>query len=107
MNLTLWYNSGMSQLAHKIQVYPNQVAKVYLSKSCGTSRFAWNWALARWKELYSKGEETSAISLNKEFNARKGSEFPWTSEVSKYAPQQAILDLGEGFNRFFNKQSKV
>lgn len=96
----------MTQLGHKIRMYPDSSAQVYLAKSCGTSRFAWNWALARWKELYNKGDKPSALSINREFNACKGSEFPWTAEVSKYAPQQAILDLSDSFSRFFKKQAK-
>jgi putative transposase len=62
--------------------------------------------LDRWRDLYLKGKKPSALSLNKEFNARKNLEFPWTSEVSKYSPQQAILDLGDAFNKFFKKQAK-
>ena len=96
----------MVSLAHKIRIYPNLESEVYLNKSCGTARFAYNWALARWKELYTSGNKPSALSLNREFNARKGSEFPWTSEVSKYAPQRSILTLGEAFSKFFKKESR-
>jgi putative transposase len=78
----------------------------YLAKSAGTSRFAYNWALARWKEKYLAGEKTSAYGLDKEFNARKGSDFPWTSEVSKWVTQKAIQDLGDSFKRFFKKLSR-
>ena len=100
------HQSTMAQLAHKIRIYPSSSAEVYLLKSCGTARFTWNWALARWRELYTSGAKPSSLSLNREFNARKRSEFPWTSEVSKYAPQQAILNLGDGFSKFFNKLSR-
>ena len=96
----------MTNLAHKIRIYPNLTAEVYLAKSCGTARFAWNWALSKWKNLYSRGEKPSAFSISREFNACKNSEFPWTAEVSKYAPQRSILDLGDGFNCFFKKQAK-
>lgn len=96
----------MISLSHKIRLYPNKEALTYLAKSAGTSRFAYNWALARWKEKYTSGEKPSAFSLNAEFNARKGSDFPWTSEVSKYCCQQAILDLGDSFKRFFKKLSR-
>jgi putative transposase len=91
----------MISLAHKIRLYPNQEALRYLAKSAGTSRFAYNWALARWKKRYRDGEKPTVNRLNAEFNARKGNEFPWTSEVSKYCCQQAILDLGDAFKRFF------
>ena len=48
----------------------------------------------------------SGYSLVKEFNSIKGSEFPWTVEVSKWAPQKAIQDLGDAFKRFFKKTSR-
>jgi putative transposase len=48
----------------------------------------------------------SGFSLVKEFNAIKGTEFPWTSEVSKWAPQKAINNLGDAFGRFFKKTSR-
>jgi putative transposase len=93
-------------LSHKIRLNPNREAIIYLAKSAGTSRFAYNWALARWKEKYLADEKPTAFRLNAEFNARKGSDFPWTSEVSKYCCQQAILDLGDSFKRFFKKLTK-
>jgi putative transposase len=93
-------------LSHKIRLYPNKEALKYLAKSAGTSRFAYNWALARWKEKYTSGEKTSAYGLDKEFNARKGIEFPWTYEVSKWVTQKAIQDLGDSFKRFFKKLSR-
>ena len=97
----------MTQLAHKIRLYPNQEAIVYFQRTAGTARFAWNWALATWKKKYEAGEKgMSGYSMVKEFNAIKGAEFPWTSEVTKWAPQKAIQDLGDAFNRFFKKQTR-
>jgi putative transposase len=73
-----------------------------LKKHCGAARFAYNWGLARWKELYATtGKGTSAIALHKELNALKKSEISWMYEVSKCAPQEALRDLQAAFNRFF------
>jgi putative transposase len=95
------------QLSHKIRLYPNQQAGDYFVRACGISRFAYNWALARWKEKYEAGDcDMSGYSLVKEFNAVKADEFPWTSEVTKWAPQKAIQDLGDAFRRFFKKVSR-
>ena len=97
----------MVQLAHKIRIYPSQEAEVYLRRSCGIARFAWNWALGHWRTKYAQGERgMSGFSLVKEFNSVKKTEFPWTSEVSKWAPQKAIQNLGDAFSRFFKKTSK-
>jgi putative transposase len=97
----------MPQLSHKIKIYPNEETKVYFAKACGIKRFAYNWALARWKEKYKAGEKgISGFSLVKEWNAIKESEYPWALEVSKWVPQKAIQDLGEAFVRFFEKKAK-
>ena len=97
----------MPQLAHKIRIYPSQEAVVYLRRSCGIARFAWNWALNQWRTKYAAGEKgISAYGLDKEFNALKGSEFPWTSEVSSRLIKKSIQNVGEAFSRFFKKTSK-
>ena len=93
-------------LVHKIELKPNRKQVTYFTKSAGVSRFAYNWALAKWKEKYSSGEKTSEASLRKELNSIKRKEFPWMLEVTKVAPQQAIKNLGTAFNRFFKKQGK-
>ena len=43
----------------------------------------------------------TAISLHKELNAIKSSQFPWMYEVSKCAPQEALRDLEKAFKAFF------
>jgi len=71
-------------------------------------RFAYNWALNRWKEKHQAGEKSdcSGYSLVKEFNAIRREQFPWTYDVTKWASQKAIQDLGATFKRFFNKQNR-
>ena len=97
----------MPHLAHKIRIYPSLEAEVYLRRSCGIARFAWNWALNQWRTKYAAGVKgISANSLDKEFNALKGSEFPWTSEVSKWVTQKSIQNVGDAFGKFFRKESK-
>ena len=48
----------------------------------------------------------SGYSLVKEFNSIKGVEYPWTAELSKWATQKAIQNLGDAFKRFFKKVAK-
>jgi len=92
------------QIAHKIEIYPNNIQKTYLNKCFGVSRFAYNWALAKWQEKYKNKEKTSGMSLKKEFNVLKKEQYPWTKEVTKWACQQPFLDLQNAFNKFFKKQ---
>ena len=96
----------MIRLAHKIQLKPNNQAQTYFKKASGTARFAYNWALQQWKSQYQAGLKPSAYGLSKELNAIKGTEFPWMLEVTKWAPQKAILDLGNAFEKFFKKEAK-
>ena len=89
-------------LAHKIRLSPNNKQRTYFSKAAGTARFAYNWALARWNELYETGRKTTEGELRKELNAIKREQFPWMLEVTKCAPQQAIKNLGKAFSNFFS-----
>jgi putative transposase len=64
-------------LAHKIKLNPNNIQRTYFQKASGIARFSWNWGLARWNELYKVGEKPSGMSLKKEFNSLKKSQFPF------------------------------
>ena len=89
---------------HQIALDPNNKQRTFFAKSAGTARFSYNWALARWKELYTAGNKPSEVSLRRELNAIKKEKYPWMLEVGKCAPQQAVKNLGTAFNRFFKKQ---
>ena len=41
-------------LSHKIRLYPTPEQETALKKAAGCSRFAYNWGLAQWKEMYVK-----------------------------------------------------
>lgn len=94
-------------IAHRIELKPNNRQATYFSRAAGTARFAYNWALARWKEQYEmwKGDNTlprpSQMALRRELNAVKREQFPWMLEVTKCAPQLAIIQLGDAFRNFF------
>src|SRR5215472_11023381 len=76
-------------------------------KHAGCARFAYNWGLRRYQEEYAKGAKTpNAISLHKELNALKKTDFPWIYEVSKCAPQEALRNLEKAFKRFFENCKK-
>ena len=93
-------------LTHKIQLVPNNKQAGYFAQAAGVSRFAYNWALAEWQRQYEAGERPSEISLRKQLNSIKREQFPWMYEVTKSAPQQAIKNLGNAFERFFKKQGQ-
>lgn len=91
--------------AHKIRIFPSKDQEVLLRKSCGVSRFAYNWALGKWKQSYANKEKVTEGLLRKRLVAVKRTEFPWMLEVTKCAPEQAIKDLGSAFSKFFKKRA--
>ena len=94
-------------LAHKMALDPNNVQETYFRKAAGTARFAYNWALDQWQQQYAawKADPTlpkpSDAALRRQLNAIKGDEFPWMLDVTKNAPQMAIMHLGQAFQNFF------
>lgn len=94
-------------ISHKIALKPNNKQATYFARAAGVSRFAYNWALAEWKAQYEawKVDNTlpkpSQYLLRKQLNAIKREQFPWMLEVTKCAPQMAIIQLGTAFRNFF------
>ncbi|CAH0274207.1 hypothetical protein SRABI118_03577 [Massilia sp. Bi118] len=93
--------------AHQIALDPNDRQATYLARAAGTARFAHNWGLAEWQRQYAAHEadpsqpRPSQLSLRRQLNAIKREAFPWMLEVTKNAPQMAIIQLGEAFKNFF------
>lgn len=91
--------------AHQIKLNPTKSQKILLHKSFGCARHSYNWALAKWKELYEAGEKPSAYSLVKLQNSVKKTEMPFYLEVNKCAPQYAIHNLEKAFKKFWKEKS--
>ena len=90
-------------LAHKTRLNPTPEQEEYFHKAVGTVRFAYNWGLARWKELYEAGERPSWMSLNREFNAVKDNLFPWVRGVSSHCSTYGFRRLGVAFSRYLKR----
>ena len=99
-------------ISHKIQLSPNNKQATYFAKAAGVARFAYNWGLEKWKEQYNKHKENKAnpmpsqLSLRRHLNSIKKEQFPWMLEVTKNAPQMALIYLGKSFNNFFRGTAK-
>src|SRR6478736_1719796 len=97
-------------LAHKIALDPNNSQRTHFAKAAGTARFAYNWALAEWQKQYDAWkldnslERPSQYSLRRQLNLIKRTDYPWMAEVTKNAPQMAIVQLGEAFKNFWAKR---
>ena len=96
----------MITISHKIELKPNNKQKTYFRKAFGCARLAYNWGLAEWQRRYKEGEKVDAYGLKKAFNAIKKEQYPFVTEVSKYATQQPFLNLGKAFRKFFEDLKK-
>lgn len=94
-------------IAHRIALDPNNVQATYFARAAGTARFAYNWTLAEWKRQYEAWKldnslpKPSQAALRRQLNAVKREQFPWMLDVTKNAPQMAIIQLGDAFKNFF------
>jgi putative transposase len=99
-------------IAHKIALKTNNKQKTYFARASGTARFAYNWALTEWSNQYDAHKNDSSLplpsqlSLRRQLNAIKKEQFPWMLEVTKNAPQMAIIQLGVAFKNFFTGHAK-
>ena len=110
---------------HIIELNPNNKQATYFNKACGVARLSYNWALAEWQKQYqadkdyrdeclklglpideSKLNKPTQGKLRKQLNAIKREQFPFMLEVTKCSPQEAIIQLGDAFKRFFKGESK-
>ena len=109
---------------HIIELNPNNQQVTYFNKACGVARLSYNWALAEWQKQYqqdkqyrdeclklgltideSKLNKPTQGKLRKQLNAIKREQFPFMLEVTKCSPQEAIIQLGNAFKRFFKGES--
>lgn len=104
---------------HKIELKPNNSQLAYLNQSAGVARFAYNWALAKWRDDYESYKTKPFLcgkiapssvkyegEIRKHLNSIKRENFPWMMDVSKYVTQQAIINLGRAFENFYSKRAK-
>lgn len=98
-------------VAHRIRLDPNNVQATYFARAAGVARFAYNWALDAWRKQYAACKVDPALAkpseaaLRRQLNAIKREQFPWMLEVTKNAPQMAIMQLGRAFENFFAKRA--
>ena len=99
-------------IAHKITLDLNDKQATYMARAAGVARFAYNWALCEWQKQYEAWKADNGLpkptqqALRRRLNALKRTEFPWMLDVTKCAPQMAIIQLGEAFKNFFSGRAK-
>ena len=94
-------------LSHCIELDPTNAQATHLAQAAGVARFAYNWALGQWNDIYQLHKldpdvvPTSEAELRRALNALKREHYPWMMKVTKCAPQMAIKNLGKAFDNFF------
>ena len=101
---------SQSMTIHRAQLFQLRLSRAqasYMAKAAGTARFAYNWALeewerqaAEWRDAGEVGAYPSAFALQKQFNAIKREQFPWTADVSGMVPEKAIFAVGVAFEGY-------
>ena len=95
--------------SHVIRMYPTREQEVQLRKTAGTSRYAYNWALAKWKEMYKEytdgvsKERPSAFKLKSLWTKERPY---WAEEVNAGSPAEAILNVGKAFQNLWRGTGK-
>jgi len=91
----------------KVMLLPNNKQQTKLFQSAGTSRWAYNWTLARQQENYKNGGKfISDGDLRKELTQlKKTEEFNWINDCSNNITKQSIKDACLAYQRFFKHQT--
>ena len=89
----------------KVRLEPNNVQKSKLFQSAGTSRWAYNWTLAKQEENYKNGGKfISDNDLRKELTLlKKTEELKWLNNYSNNITKKAVKDACEAYKKFFKK----
>lgn len=88
----------MISRAHKIKLKPNKAQAVMLSKTAGTARYAYNWALAEaYKSWKDTGKNPSVYELANRWTVEKPE---WASETARTSQTRAILNTNRSYKKF-------
>lgn len=91
----------------KIRLKPTKEQEILMFKSTGIARFAYNWGLNRWEEMFKQDLKPSKAKVRKEFNniVKKQEEYKWLYEVSAKVTSQAFEDLDNAYQKFLKGKS--
>lgn len=98
-------------IAYRLALAPNNAQATCLARAAGAARLADNWALAEWKRQYEAWKADNTLpkpwqaALRRQLNAIKREQLPWMLEVTRNAPQMAIIQLGQALQNFFARRA--
>ena len=92
--------------AIKYELNPTSTQKALIKQTCGCCRKVYNTMLDRKISAYKDGKnKVSTYDLIKELVPLK-EELPYLKEVSSYALQQSVMNMGSAFDQFFKRGNK-
>lgn len=101
-------------VTQNVQLQPSKRQEKYFLQACGVARQAYNimlqYSISEY-DCYKRGEleekpSVSGYSLCNTYNKIKKCLLPYTKDVTKHAPEKAVMALGEAYKRFFNGLGK-
>jgi putative transposase len=93
---------------YRFRMRPTKEQGHALGRMAGARRFIWNWALRRRKDYYAAtGKSISLKQLSAELtDLKRQPDTAWLQECDSQALQQALADLNQAFESFFEKRTR-
>ena len=92
--------------AIKYELNPTNTQRVLIKRTCGCCRKVYNTMLDKKISAYKDGKnKVNTYDLIKELVPLK-EELPYLKEVSSYALQQSVMNMGNAFEQFFKRGNK-
>jgi putative transposase len=91
--------------AFKFRLYPTKEQAILINKSIGSSRFIFNYFLAKWNEEYEQTGKGFTYNTCAKLLTQLKKEREWLKEVDSTSLQNALKHLDGAFKRFFKKQN--
>lgn len=93
--------------SYKFRIYPTPDQSTLINKTIGCSRYIYNRFLALWNQSYQEtGKGLTYAACSAKLTQIK-QELMWLKEPDKCSLQNALRNLSDAYQRFFNKQNGV
>jgi putative transposase len=88
--------------AYRYRLYPNKKQRELIHKTIGCCRFVYNYYLNKRIEIYQNEGKTLNYNAYANDLPNLKQQYQWLREVDSIALQQALKDLDNAYNNFFN-----
>jgi putative transposase len=89
----------------KTRICPNKIQQKYLDKCFDIARFAWNYGVENWKEMYQEELKPNGYKISAKLIIERDIKYPWLKEVNSMVYSDQFNNLQESYNSFFKKIS--